>query len=82
MHKRTLFTLIRLLLAFVALYLGVSPSSAEPPASQQTQKKVTGPPKGCKAGQMRCINNAKRRAAAIRNADRRAQWMRQHKGGK
>jgi len=80
MRKRTFFIVLRLLLALVALYCGVAPSAAQPPTPPTSQKKAK-LPKGCKAGQMRCINNAMRRAAAIRNADRRAKYMRQHKGG-
>jgi hypothetical protein len=81
MHKRTIKAFIRLAVVLAALYSGMPPAPAQPapPAAAATAPKA--PPKGCKAGQMRCINNAMRKAAAIRNADRRARWLKQQKGG-
>ncbi len=37
-------------------------------------------PLNCKAGQMRCVTNAHRWAAAINRADKRANHLRQHPG--
>lgn len=80
---------LQLLIALGALTWGVcqggAPSGAPaqpqaPPVS--TKAKPAGPPKGCQAGQMRCIGNDVRWQAAINNADRRAEHLRQTKGKK
>jgi hypothetical protein len=70
-----------------AMSWGLGPGRAEtqtlaPTQAQAGTNKVKGPPKGCKAGVMRCISNEMRRAAAVRNADRRAKHLREKGAGK
>jgi hypothetical protein len=57
---------------------GIAQTATPPPQPAPVQ--VKGPPKGCVAGQMRCINNDMRWQAAIRTADRRAGHLRATKG--
>lgn len=87
--KPSRFSVIfRILLMLIVLGLGSRQARSESQshtalaAAQTPQAKVTGPPTGCKAGQMRCISNALRQAAAVRNADRRAKALKAKKGGK
>lgn len=80
-------------LAAGALGLGVSPSRASGPAEQpqppqasaQSEAKIsplpnqsTKPPKDCRNGKMRCIDNDMRWQAAINNANRIADNVRKH----
>ena len=86
MDRRPLVLLMRLLFVAVVLASGIvqggpqSQTLAQSNVTAQPSKyKPKAPPKGCQAGQMRCINNAMRKAAAIHNADRRAKAH--HHGG-
>lgn len=69
----------------VVLSFAISKAYAQTVSPGPTQiwvnGKPTAPTKGCQANQMRCVNNAMRKVAAKRNADRRAKWLKTHIGG-
>jgi hypothetical protein len=71
--------ILSMLLMLIAIAAGTLPGVAQQ-ASTKKPKQPTAPIKGCQAGQMRCVNKNMRMSAAIRNANRRAQAMRQQQG--
>jgi hypothetical protein len=87
MGKYKLLSALRMLVGLVALLLGAglclaqSNGNGYAAANGNGQLNQSGPPAGCKPGKMRCLNNDHRRAAAVRNADRRAAHLRKHQGG-
>ena len=72
---KRILTWLLLLVAMVGTPVVAQQSSTHQP------KQPTAPIKGCQAGQMRCVNKDMRKAAAIRNANRRAKAMRTQQGG-
>ncbi len=94
MSDRRLFILLSLLLTVAALCWGVDQAQAQQAQGQQkgvkapdsqvnkapgVPKIADGPPV-CQPGQMRCITNDHRWAAAVRHADARADQVRKHRG--
>jgi hypothetical protein len=88
MGKSKWLSTLRLLMGLVVLFIGSSLCLAQENGNANSngqvksnaQSKQAGPPAGCKAGKMRCLNNKNRWDAAIRNADRRATELRKHHG--
>ena len=70
MSHRVLVLITRLALAVMAVVWAVGLCLAQ--ASSSEKPKGPAVPEGCLPGQMRCINNEHRKAAAQRNAERRA----------
>jgi hypothetical protein len=54
----------------------VKNAASNTPNAGNANAQPLGPPAGCKPGQLRCMNNKHRLAAAAGNADRRAKAMR------
>ncbi len=92
MIRRNLVTCVRLVVAVLALALGMVSAMAQNNGNGQGPIKKNGPSSGnpqpsvCKPGQMLCTKSDDRWAAAINNANRRAEDIRKNgipkKGGK
>lgn len=80
--------LTRLILVLITLFVAISlcwaqtqgNGNANGGSNSNGQTNGLSAPAGCQPGQMRCMKNKQRWAAAVRHADRRAADVRKHHG--
>jgi hypothetical protein len=66
---------------WLAIAQGLAQTKTTTNAAANRPVAISKLPKGCQTGQMRCIGAEARKAAAIRNANRRAKQLHNRRGG-